>query len=234
LAIGLAGYPSKGVYVGRFEVFARATGPRNGAVAGRLLISVPPGLVVEKGDTLVSLKGDAPDRAHRLSLRATRSGSFEIVGRLEVKGANGMDFAAAILPVTCSGDTCAIGDEVLTSVESVRSGRRFRYALDWVIPMDSTETYDSREFARVGQKPRIEGVVPTVAWSGVSDTLRFVAVIDPQGRVAAATAVGQTGGREAGMIQAAEAALARTHFRPAVVAGRPVSDWVLVRVPIHP
>src|SRR5262249_36596641 len=127
-----------------------------------------------------------------------------------------------------------------TQLELHKDGARFRYGGRWLVPLDSGEpTITESRLDQGGIKARavVTQVAKRPSPSRVAraDTLRFLVVIDPHGRVRESHLVGgpiRSAWEQGEWLAAGRAALARWQFEPARASGQAVSDWLMVDVPV--
>ena len=215
----------------------------DGPVTSVARIDVPDGIEVVSGDTVSVAHVSRRSRKHagrvfQVMIRPVRPGSYVIRGRLAIdagaeRGADETDF---LLSIEVRPDTVIYARAPrATRFENVRGGQRYRYGGRYLVPIDSTEALLEDE---ITEKPRpltqeaafcpgcaapLPTVVPFVAMVGSDGGLRESRFLDmeEQGTIAP-DAVG-----------AASGALARWTFEPARAGGRPVADYVVVRVPVR-
>jgi hypothetical protein len=115
--------------------------------------------------------------------------------------------------------------------EETRSGGRFRNAGMYLLPLDKDEEFDIAEFNQVGTHPKPRKTPAAKCGSCSADTLGFWVVIGRNGTVTQFERAGRLPD-EPRAVAAAEKALSSWRFEPADIHGRPVSDWMIVKVPI--
>jgi hypothetical protein len=199
-------------------------------------VAIPSGLALIAGDTSATGRLSAVSGNYTLKLLTRVPSSYEISGRFHVDAADQRDDAMFLMPVTVGPDTVIANHSEYTLLETYRKGQRFRYGHWWLIPLDSTETpVVEREIEKHGVRPRAASVTSTVchgcAGAG-TDSVRFVVVIGPDGRVRDSRVLG---GHmpEAAAVAAATKALRASTFHPARVKGSAVSDWLYLTVPVR-
>jgi len=205
-------------------------------------ISIPPGIDVVSGDTLsikqvVKRTRLKPERTFDIVVRPRVEGAYVIHGSLEVEAVDerGTDLTDFILPVALHGDSVTYARAPRTTrFENVRGGQRYRYAGPYLVPIDSTAALLEEE---IDQKPRVLSERPAecpACPAPLPRVVPFVAMVGSDGRVRDTRFldIDDQGTVDPAVVGAASAALARWEFAPATAGGRPVADFLVVRVPV--
>ena len=220
------------LYVSAFA--GRAYGP-----SGTVHVSIPSGLSLISGDTAYTSPVRAGTPAHRLKLRASRSGAFEIRASAEIGAAPGeLDLCETSLMVVVAGKTLRPGGNIIHRMECVRNGRRYRVAGWYLVPMDEGDVFDDVEFEQGGTPVRIKEAPASICGdcqAELPDTLHAWVMVDKAGKVTGADIGGRRDGRQqsAKLIAAVKAMLSKWSFEPARIGNRPVNDWCEVSVPVR-
>jgi len=211
-------------------------------IGSTALITVPEGIRVISGATFSAVSASGGKRAKserkwQIVLRPTDIGIYEIRGTLTIdRGPDrGVDEAEFAIPLEVRSDTSFAGPPRPTRFEHVRAGQRYRYAGSYLVPIDSSEVMLQEE---IDQKPRVvhqetaacstcagalPARVPLVVMVGSDGLLREARYLD-------IIEVGEE--IDPTIVRVAEEALARWVFAPATSRGRPVADYLVVRVPV--
>jgi hypothetical protein len=205
-------------------------------------ISIPDGIEVVSGDTVsvahVNRHGrKRAERVLQLVIRPARYGRYQIRGRLgidagEMHGADETDFD---LPLTLEPDSSSYARAPRTTrYENVRHGQRYRYAGQYLVPIDSTQALLEEEITEKA-KPVASTAAACHGCPGPLPTVvPFVAMVGSDGRVRESRFldIQEEGTTDPLLVAAASAALAGWQFTPARASGVPVADYVVVRVPV--
>lgn len=205
-------------------------------------ISVPEGIQVVSGPTLSVASSSVgrrakPERKWQILLRPLSPGVYEIRGTLRIDAGpdHGVDETDFVIPLEVRGDTVLARSPRPTRFEHVREGQRYRYAGRYLVPIDSSEAVLQDE---IDQKPQVvrqeaaacstcagtlPAVVPLVVMVGSDGLLREARYLD-------IIEVGEE--IDPTIVQAAKEALVKWAFAPATSRGRPVADYLVVRVPV--
>lgn len=205
-------------------------------------VSIPEGIEIVSGDTVsvVRVNRHGRRRAERvlqLVIRPARYGSYLIRGRLaidagEMHGSDETDFD---LPFTLEPDSTSYARAPhATRFENVRHGQRYRYAGQYLVPIDSTQALLEEEITE-----KAKPVVPVAASchgcpGPLPTVVPFVAMVGSDGRVREQRFldIREEGTTDPALVAAASAALSGWQFTPAKANGVPVADYVVVRVPV--
>lgn len=231
--------PQIPVFQDTLVLYADASALAGHGPEGRVRITLPEGLTLVSGDTAFTVSVRRVLPPHHFTVRPERPGTFEVRGTLSILTAPGEeDFYDIGLPVTVTGDTLTPGGPVVHRIESRRAGQRFRYAGSWLLPVDEGESFDAVKFEQSGTRAQpAEALVakcPECPSTG-ADTALFVVVVDKNGNVANAHALGlpgRHGSSDTRVVAAGRAALSKGRFKPAQQNGHPVADWLYVRIPV--
>ena len=210
---------------------------------GTVRADLPPQVAWVSGDTLrhvqISPNTRRPPSDLRwvLTTRPYQTGPCELRFHLHVdlddEGADETDF---VIPIDIRIDSVRVlAPPRPTRFERVRDGQRFRYADGYLVPIERSEALLESEIVT---KPRVIGIAARPAsrrTDAVPDSESFVAMIDREGRLLAASPIqGPAGERhDPYRLRAARDLLDRWKFAPArTSAGRAVADYVVLRVPL--
>jgi hypothetical protein len=207
-----------------------------GCDSARVHLSPSNGLALVSGDTSFTTLANRALRVAHITVRALRSGHFEIRGTAEF--GDRRDFAQfdeESLPIDVTGSTLRPGVQETRWAGQFRSGGRFRYAGWYLIPMDEDEDYDFVAFRRSGTPIRVLKRAAARCANCLEDSLPVSILVNRQGRVARFELGGQESGEPKRPIEvntAVQEALASWRLEPAKINGKPVTDWMFVKVPI--
>ncbi len=211
-----------------------------GRVTGTAHISVPEGVQVVSGQTLsVSSRwGGArakPERKWQVVLVPRRSGSYEIRGTLKIDAGpeRGIDETDFVLPLEVRADTVIYSRAPRpTRFEHVMEGRRFRYGGQYLVPIDSSEAVLQDEIDRRAQIVRQEAVVCSTCTGVLPAMVPLVVMVGRDGlsREARYLDISDEETIDPTVVAAAKEALAHWEFAPAASRGRPVADFLVIRV----
>lgn len=205
-------------------------------------ISIPEGIEIVSGDTVSVARAyrhsrRRAERVLQLVLRPARYGSFLIRGWLgidagEEHGADETDFH---LPLTLEPDSSNYARAPrATRYENVRHGQRYRYAGQYLVPIDSTQALLEEEITEKA-KPATQEAASCHGCPGpLPIVVPFVAMVGSDGRVRESRFldIQEEGTTDPALVAAASAALSGWLFTPAKANGVPVADYVVVRVPV--
>ena len=203
-----------------------------GAVAS-IPISAPGGLQIAAGDSTFSapLVGLVP--MHHLQLSGQRPGQHVLRARATVLQAEKERAVAEVgLVVTVSGDTIAAGPRSWYRSELVEGDQRYRVSGPWLVPIDAPEEVDAADVLANPVKPAILTQVAArlANCQGSLGSARVLVVVDPSGAVRHARVTGE--GHDSAVADSVLAAVRRWRFAPARIGKTPVTDCLIVSVPI--
>ena len=211
---------------------------------GRIVL--PRGVELVSGELIRS--ATASNRAERwvIVVRPTRSGTHRIVATFDaVVNAQERDEGDFVLTLDTAAATEG-GVSWRTRSEKVLGAQRYRYGGDFLVPIDGPEDFNQNDILKSGQKlETISSVAASCPECGKNPpaAVSFVVFVDKSGRLVDARALcawtTPAGCRPPlpatdPAAVAARRALAAWKFRPSRVAGRPVADWQVVKVAVHP
>lgn len=206
-------------------------------------ISLPEGIEVVAGDTVgVAHFSKRPraraERSFTIFIRPVREGTFVIRGTLEIDaGAElGIDQTDFVLPLEVRSDSVFYARAPRpTRFEKWRNGHRYRYGGPYLVPIDSSEALLQEEIDR---KPSVKHEEPAFC-SGCAKPLPsvvpFVVMVGSDGRPRETRFldIDEQGSVDPSVVAAASGVLSRWEFEPARSKGRPVADFLVVRVPVR-
>jgi hypothetical protein len=219
-------------------LFVMARAIRGHGPTADVRLHIPQGLDLVAGESVFVSDVKAGTPAHRIRLRATAAGTFEVRGLMEVHTAPGeMDLAEVSLPIAVDGKTMRPGTDVSHRRECTRGGQRFRMSGEYMIPVDDDEVLDEALFQTAGTRARpaeTRVVHCPNCPSETSDTIGFVVLVDRSGRVVQSEPEGRRVGQElrAESVAAAKSALTTWKFDSARFNGKSYSDWCRVEVQV--
>jgi len=209
-------------------------------VVGTGTLRLGPGLSVVTGSLIhrghVSKTWDGPEEnSWVVVLRAHNKGSTWIRAVMTAKPtASRIDEMEMLLPIEITSDTLRFGVARAVRSETVRSGQRYRHGW-YLVPIERSEEVTSADIDQgVKVVHRVQGACPEGPVS--VRELPFMVLVGRDGAMRSHRFLAGEGGAigaTPAMIQCAEAALKRWSFKPARARSRAVSDWTLVRVPVH-
>jgi hypothetical protein len=205
-------------------------------------IFVPEGIRVLSGQTFSvespsTAKRAKPERKWQVLLRPEESGVYRIRGTLRIDAGpdRGVDEAEFAIALEVRGDTVLAGSPRPTRFEHVREGQRYRYADRYLVPIDSSEALLQEEIDRkpevvrqaaaacsacAGTLPAVVPLVVMVGSDGLPREARYLDIVEIGEEI------------DPTIVEAAKRALAGWEFAPASSRGRPVADYLVVRVPV--
>ena len=211
----------------------------SGVGTGTVVIHVPTGLTLAQGDTSYAADASIVAPAHVIEVQGRQSGRYLVDAAFRVGDRqNGVETAVRLAVVVTADSIYGEPAEVYRT-EIWSAGKKFRDAGLLLVPMDLDETFDRGEFARAGLKAHPVGQLTVDCASctaGPKDTLRFMVVVDRQGKVVASDLVPRD---QEHQVPEVEVALARRRLEeeklvPSRIGGRPVSDWTYTDVVVIP
>ena len=199
----------------------------------RVQVSTPDGLQIAAADSSFStpLVGAVP--MHLLHVKAQRSGQYVLHARATVvQGGRERAVAEVALPVQVSGDTLLAGPRNWYRSELVEGDQRYRVNGQWLVPIDGPEEVDAADMLAEPVKPAIvkQGAARCPNCGASLESVRVLVVVDRSGMVRHAWAVGES--RTGAAADTAQTAVARWMFAPARIGRTPVTDCMIVSVPI--
>ena len=212
------------------------------SVTSSVHITVPEGIEVISGQTLsvTSPTGGLrakPERKWQVVLVPRRQGSYEIRGTLKIDAGpeRGVDETDFVLSLEVGPDTVIYSRAPrATRFERVWEGQRYRYAGQYLVPIDSSEAVLQDEIDRRPEVVR-QTAATCSACSGDLPVLVPLAVIvgkDGLPREARYLDISEEGTIDPAIVAAAKEALPQWQFAPASSKGRPVVDFLVIRVPV--
>jgi hypothetical protein len=203
-----------------------------GAVA-RVLVSAPDGLQIAGGDSSFSEAPVGLVPMHMLHLSGQGTGQRVLRTRVTVIQADQeLAVSEVALPIQVAGDTLVAGSRNHYRSEFFEADQRYRISGLWLVPVDAPEEIDPADVLAAPVKPTIvnqkTAKCPNCGTSPQS--VRVLVVIDRSGFVRHARAA--PGERAGAAADSARAAVTRWQFAPARIGKTPVSDCVLVSVPV--
>lgn len=211
-------------------------------VESTVQISVPEGIRVVSGPTFSVASSSAgrharSERKWKILLRPTKPGVYEIRGTLRIDAGTdrGVDEAEFAIPLEVQSDTVVAGSPRPTRFEHVQQGQRYRYADHFLVPIDSSEALLQEEIDQKPQVVRQEAAVCSVCAGTLPAVVPLVLMVGSDGllREARYLDIIEVGEEiDPTIVQAAKEALPRWIFAPATSRGRPVADYLVVRVPV--
>jgi len=215
----------------------------DGPVTSVARISVPDGIEVVSGDTVSVLHVSKRSRRHagrvlQIMIRPVRPGSYVIRGSLGIDAGpdRGEDETDFVLPIDVRPDMVIYARAPrATRFENVRGGQRYRYGGRYLVPIDSTEALLEDEIVEKPKPLTQEAAICPGCTSPLPTVVPFVAMVGSDGRLRESRflEMEDQGTVDPDVVAAASGALARWTFEPARVGGRPVADYVVVRVPVR-
>jgi hypothetical protein len=237
IGFGFRGIPRPGepcstwVRIYRTDQYARAD-------TGEVWLELPDGVHRLAGDLRrrVSLADRLPDdNEWPLVLRFSRLGRFEVRGwfRAELGGRDGRFETDFVQLIDVRADTILYEPSHPTRYESVLKGQRYRYG-GWIVkvPIDSSEAVLQNEISPRALVLKEEVAVCRHCQGDFPVQLPFYAFVGPDGTLRGAQ-IARDINADQGAIDAAREALTHWKFTPAEVKGRPVTDYVFVRVEVR-
>ncbi len=205
-------------------------------------ISIPDGIEIVSGDTVSVARvyrhgRKRSERVLQLVVRPARYGSYLIRGWLGIDAGeeHGKDESDFDLPLTLEPDSMSYARAPrATRYENVRHGQRYRYAGQYLVPIDSTQALLEEEITEKA-KPVTQVAASCHGCPGPLPTVvPFVAMVGSDGRVRGSRFldIQEEGTTDPALVAAASAALSGWQFMPAKANGVPVADYVVVRVPV--
>jgi len=197
-------------------------------------VRLPEGLQLVSGDTLYRGHPQGPKRYWSIVVVPRRTGHFEISGTLAVTlgDKQTVDELDLTLDFQVGRDSASVEPSRVTRAETVRDGKRFRYGGKYLVPIEAPEQVTQAEIEHSGSKAAVRssnrGRCVNCGFKGVVEA-PFVVFVDASGRVTSARLLRTLPPQ---LERVAREALEGWEFEPTRIQGRPVSDWLLVTVPI--
>lgn len=199
-------------------------------------LAFPPGVEVINGDTLRI--GDMQMmQPWTIQVRPRGDGDFIIRGILTVRTRRYVDKGEFALSLRVSGGTCVAGISRSVRKERVENGQRYRFGGSFMVPIDSAEYVVQRDIDIVSGRARVIQEVEardTLGVVGEARRVRFVAFVDPDGKVRDARLHDGRFRKDERVSALGREALKKWRFAPARAKGRAVADWAIVEVAIVP
>jgi hypothetical protein len=197
-------------------------------------IVLPPGVDLVRGELFRSTTSGSPEKPWAIVVRPTRAGPHRIVARfvgtVSERERDEGDFVLVLHP---GADTDG-GISQRTRTEKVIGGRRYRYGGDFLVPIGGPEDFNQNDIHKSGQQARpISKTEASCDACGKASpaAVDFVVFLDKTGRLVDARPLRLSAGDPA--VAAAAKALAKWRFQPSRLAGRPVADWLVVKVALN-
>ena len=196
-------------------------------------IVLPASMELVSGDLSRSAKADRSVERWEVFVRPTRPGEQRIVasfvGVVSEREKDEGDFVLAI----DVGNATDGGVSRRTRSEKVVDAQRYRYGGDFLVPIEGPEDFNQNDIRKSGVKPHATSEAAATCrdcGTDLPEAVTFVAFIDKTGRLVDARVLGPASTDP--VVAAARAALATWRFKPSTYAGRPVADWLVVKVPV--
>jgi hypothetical protein len=208
------------------------TGPEDDSIAVDARFFLPEGWDLVAGQIALQVRTIRHELHWALTARPTRGGRFELRKTLRVDhGRYGLDEGEYVQPIELRTDSTVIGPARPIRLETVRAGQRFRYGDSFLVPIDGPETFtqgDLEERARVVSR---RGARCSTCTAGDPDAVSWLVFVDASGRIKGARLASDVDPKSAA-VAATRTVLDSWSFSPGKVKGRPVTDWLLVHVPV--
>jgi len=220
-----------------FKVLASAGGDYPPSTIGRITLRPGPGLRLVDADTVrlchVSLAWrGAEDRKWYFHLRADGPRKTYLRALVRVDASKSQtDEMAMEMPINITNDAVVFGSPYETREETVRDGQRYRYAGEFLVPIDAPEDLANPDIVERAKPIRMpKATCPTCEKSG---ELPFVVFVRPNGKMRSTRFLEYAMGAEGAtprMIQSAREALHGWTFTPGRTRTKAITDFVVVRV----
>ncbi|HEY3217237.1 MAG TPA: hypothetical protein VGK93_12170 [Candidatus Eisenbacteria bacterium] len=200
-------------------------------------LRLPAGIRLVSGDTLFRGHPRGRDNAWTLVIRAETPRRHEIRGSVSIQSGPIVDEGDYVLAFEATADTAIVERSRPVRCETVRGGRRYRYAGEFLIPIERTEEFTQTDIEHLGQRatgPRELDVACASCRGTLPQTIRMVAFVGADGKVVEARARVTPLRFGDDLVAGAKQAISGAKYRPARVKGRAVADWVLVDVHVSP
>ena len=199
-------------------------------------IDLPGKVALVGGDTLHSGHPARADAEWTIDVRPIQHGACVIRGSVRIRERAGVaDEGEFVLALEIGADTVRVGTSRLVRAEHVEGARRFRYAGEYLVPIDQPEYVMQRDINMQVGKPRIlERTAAVDTLHRVAARVRsipFVVFVGADGGMRDARPRGGMA-RDAYLVSIGRVALGQWRFAPATAAGRAVADWLEVRVEV--
>lgn len=204
----------------------------SGAVA-HVHVSALGGLQIVAGDPSFSapLVGLVP--MHILHVRGRGPGPCVLYALATVvQGGKERAVAEVALPVQAGGDTLTAGPRAWPRSEFVYGDQRYRVSGSWLVPIDAPEEVSPADLLTPRAKPAVvaQAAAKCPGCDASLASLRVLVVVDRSGAVQYAQVLGD--GHSGAAADSVQAAAARWRFTPARIGRTPVTDCIVVAVPI--
>jgi hypothetical protein len=221
---------------GTWQVRVVIGGDYDSTAIGEIHVVLPVDVQYVSGDTLIRTLV-VPDARRRFALvvRPRGLGVHTISAVVKVTGPGmGADETEVELSGTVTQDSTVLGACRVVRQETVHGTQRYRYAGEYLVPIDQPERFTEDDILGASGRPRIIRQVAAACSKSSSQTqatMRWVVFVGRHGEVVDARPLDATGASSE-TVSAARAALAGWVFTPAQLRGQAVRDWIVVQVPI--
>lgn len=202
-------------------------------VEAHVSLRCPPGLTLR--DTTLVMDGRTwPPTT--IPIGAERDGRYVVTGVMRVTGRDYVDELEWTMPVVMKDGMFTTAWSVVTRMERVQGGQRYRFVLDGLLPIEHPEDFTETDLylSRNGARPMspvaaecrdCELTQPVEVW--------IVVMLDEQGRPMGTYRSGGESHPDK-IVAAASAAALRATYRPAMMHGHPVRDAIQLHVLVRP
>lgn len=232
--IGGAGQP--------FRILCGMMGSYAPDVVGNAVVRLGANLQWISGDTLhtasVSRNGDTSGNyLWNVDARAVADGTTEIRAIITVGPSPGrIDETEVVLPVLVNDGVVTFGQQRPVREETVRGNQRYRYAGEYLVPIDRSEFVVNSDIeAKVMVTRKVQATCRTCPADSIRE-LSFVVFVKRDGSIHSARFINDGSPDKAAppdMIEAGRLAVMRWQFAPSKARSGPVADWIFVRVPVR-
>jgi hypothetical protein len=206
-------------------------------VIGKVRLSIPPGLKVISGETLLKCKMRDEDRVHTLVLRPKGPGTYVIHGSLVVHDVRiGVDESELEVGVVVQSDTIIQQACRVIRQERVNDGHRYRFGESVMIPIEKSEQITQDQLLTFGKRPSVvhqEAARCLECPQAAPKTVKWVVFLDSKGNIRDMRPLAEST-EATPEVAASREALHSWTFSPATLSGRGVSDFIVVDVPVNP
>jgi hypothetical protein len=175
-----------------------------------------------------------PDRLWPIELRALKNGSTYLRATFSARvSVDRTDEMVIELPLLVQAEGVRFGVAHVVRAETIRKGQRYRFAGMFLVPIDAPEEVVSPDIIKRA-RVTYQAVGHCTDCDSGHYELPFVAFVTARGSLRSFRYLSNYVSKPDSpmIVQAAERSLRQWKFAPARTKNRPVSDWVLVKVPV--
>lgn len=200
-------------------------------------LSFPPASVRATSDEVFRIPLRSDRRPLSISFRRPGPGRHVIRAVLDVEDARAKirEDAEIEVPVTAEADSIVIHPATLVRQVHWVGGRRYRFGGSFLVPIEEGESVTQDQLLTEGRRSRIRARAKAACRDcgpGATRAVLWVVCTGPRGNITEMRPIGADQADSLAVL-ATRAALQKGQFAPAQWRGRPVSDCLVVTVPIE-